>query len=198
MKRIILADNQAIFREGLSLLLEKNADLLVSAVASSANVLPELIQTHKPDLVIISDELTSQAKLEELKLEETKILLLSGSGKHVDKILKSEIDGLITRCAELDELLLALRRLFSGKNYMSPDLYEQALAKKEGSIVSKLTKREKEVLTLLASGHKNQKVAKMLHISARTIDSHRAHIMKKLDVRSTAEMIRIAIEEGLV
>lgn len=204
MKSVILADNSRLFSEGLSLILEQEKDFLISAIAGSENELALLLKTHEPDLLILNPQLSEKLNLKDLKNCScaTKILLISETNNlsNFRPVLGDEIDGLLARTANKSELCFALNSLLSGQTYLSPSIYKNLLENKNEriSLLSKLSKREQEVLKLLAQGCKNKEVAKRLHISARTIDSHRAHIMKKLDIRSNAEMVRIAVQEGLV
>lgn len=204
MKSVILADSNILFSQGLSLILEQESNFSVAAITTSENELEGLLKSHIPDLLILNPELSEKINLKNLKnfSSATKILLIAeaDSLKSIEPILGTEIDGLLANTANKNELCFALNSLLSGQTYLSPSIYRKILEhkNKRASKLASLSKREQEVLKLLAQGLKNKEVAKTLHISTRTIDSHRAHIMKKLDIRSNAEMIRLALEEGLL
>jgi DNA-binding NarL/FixJ family response regulator len=211
MARIIIADDHGVFREGLKALLGGLEGLQVIAEASDGLELIPLVEKHSPDLVIVDLAMPNLggveaiARLQRLK-NKPAILVLSAREDDlaVNEAVRAGAKGYVPKSSSSDELQFAIKALLKGQAYISPVVASGLINKGEGgqdagsSPLSSLTVREREVMKLLCEGHPNRDVAKVLHVSARTIDSHRANIMKKLGINSNAEMTQIAIKYGLI
>ena len=209
--KIVLADDHDVVREGLRTLLERNPSLSVTAEAEDGASALQIIREHKPDLAIIDVamprmsgiDVTRQIKGE---LPHTKILALS---MHCDRrfvleMLRAGASGYVLKNRASKELLEAIETICAGRVYLSPtivDIVVQDFAAQdpdiESSVFHVLTKREREVLQLMAEGHTSKEIAGMLHVSVKTVDTHRMHVMQKLKIDSMAGLTKYAIREGL-
>ncbi|MCB0323371.1 MAG: response regulator transcription factor [Bdellovibrionales bacterium] len=210
MAKIIIADDHVVLREGLRTLLNGIEGWQVVAEASDGFEVLPLIDQHKPDLLIIDLTMPNLGGVETIaRLQKSKdkpsILVLSAREDDisVSDAIRAGAKGYVPKSSDSDELQFAIRSLLKGQTYVSPavasgvvgrDPSEQECA----SPLSQLTSREREVMKLLSEGQPNREVAKRLHISPRTIDSHRSNIMKKLGITSNAELVQMAIRYGLV
>ncbi|HOX39582.1 MAG TPA: response regulator transcription factor [Candidatus Brocadiia bacterium] len=209
--RVLIADDHCIMRGGLRGLISDEADMEVVGEADNGQAAIDLARETKPDIVIMDVTMPNLNGIQATRriaaeIPGSKVLILS---VHTDKEIVAEALAagaagyLLKNCAG-DELVKAVRLVLSGKTYLSPDIagvvvdnLVKRISGKETSAVSVLTPREREVLQLLADGNSTKTAAKMLGVSAKTIESHRKQIMDKLDMRSIAELTKFAIREGL-
>lgn len=211
MTKIIIADDHVVLRQGLKSLLEGVEQWEVVAEASDGFEVIPLVEQHQPDLVIIDLTMPNLGGVETIaRLQRLKhcprVLVLSAreDDLSVSDAMKAGAKGYVPKSSGSDELQFAIRSLLKGQIYISPTVAGGMLNNdgtvKDGSSspLSTLTSREREVMKLLSEGHPNREVAKKLHISPRTIDSHRANIMKKLGIASNAELVQAALKYGLV
>ncbi|MCB0317877.1 MAG: response regulator transcription factor, partial [Bdellovibrionales bacterium] len=132
------------------------------------------------------------------------VLILSANEaeRNIRAALKAGAKGFLPKNAAIDELEFALKSIISGKTYLSPSITESIMSasgsSEEENLVKKLTDRELEILKLIAEGISNKQIGKMLHISSRTVDTHRSNILKKLEVKSNQELVKIAISHNLI
>lgn len=209
--RILLAYDHQIFRHGLRSLIEQDESLDV--VAEASDVDEAIAEAHRsdPQLAIVDGWLGGLSGL-----EVTRRLLQDGATAKVlifcthtqpipvDEIMRAGAFGFLSRESSREELFAALRTLQEGRRYVSSStaasLFE-ALAKPRSNgdlSVSRLTSREREVLQLIAEGLSSKEIAVRLSLAVRTVDSHRAHLMTKLEVNKVSGLVRIAIREGLI
>ena len=211
MKKIIVADDHAVFREGLRSLLAASNEWEVVAEASDGFELLPLIEKHMPDLIIIDLAMPNLGGIETIsRLRKSRlslqILVLSAKDDEcsVGEAMKAGANGFLPKSSNSDELKFAIRAVLKNQTYVSPSVCGGLLGRSsgedgdKGSPISSLSSREREVMKLLSEGRPNRDVAKMLHISPRTVDSHRANIMKKLGISSNAELVQLALKYGLV
>ena len=208
--RIIIADDHAVLREGLRSLLNGVEGLDVVAEAGDGFEVLPLIEAHKPDLLIIDLTMPNLGGVETIvRLQKVKdkpsVLVLSAREDDisVSEAIRAGAKGYVPKSSDSDELLFAIRSLLKGQTYVSPSVASGVVGKdasdsQNGSAISSLTSREREVMKLLSEGKPNRDVAKILHISPRTIDSHRSNIMKKLGITSNAELVQLALKYGLI
>ena len=123
------------------------------------------------------------------------MLIVSSKNLFVKEAFKAGAKGYLNKSTEKDEIVFAVKSILKGLVYISPDATDLIM---QDSELSTLSNRETEVLKLLAQGIPNREVAKLLHISNRTIDSHRSNIMKKLGAKSNSELVQIALKTGLI
>lgn len=208
MVKIVIADDHIVLREGLRTLLNSKDGWEVVAEASDGFEVIPLVEEHMPDLVILDLSMPNLGGVETIarlqKLETTPgILVLSARDDEfsVGEAIRAGAKGFVPKSSSADELEFAIKSVLKGQTYLSPSVAEGMLTNdgsNGGSIISSLTTREREVMKLLAEGKPNRDVAKVLHISPRTVDSHRANIMKKLGIKSNAELVQSALKHGLV
>jgi DNA-binding NarL/FixJ family response regulator len=212
MINLVIADDHVVLREALTELLEIRGNYNVIAQAGDGNELLGILknpETHA-DLVILDvamPHLDGVKTLEEIKISHKSlpVLILSASGGEgkVRQALKLGARGYLPKNAGLKELEFAIQSILEGKTYLSPTVTQALMnegrdADPLANPLSVLTKREVEILALLADGKPNRDIAKMLHISIRTVDTHRSNILKKLKVRTNADLVKLAIQQGLI
>ncbi len=209
MVNLIIADDHVVLREALCELLETKGDYNIVAQASDGEELLSLLDAHSADLVILDVTMPKLDGIRALERMESAqgippVLVLSaneGQGK-VRAALKAGAKGYLPKNAGLTELVFAIQSILSGKTYLSPSVTEPLMSgdsdENENNPLKVLTKREIEILTHLADGKPNRDIGKMLHISTRTVDTHRSNILKKLKVKTNAELVKLAIGQGLI
>ena len=203
--RIVLADDHAVVRSGLKLLLEGEDDLEVVAIAGTAEDALRYVRGHKPDVLILDLNMpgvrTSLEVIPEVSDASpgTRVVVLTmqedpAFARHA---LRAGATGYVLKEAADDELVQAVRLASEGQTYLHPRLGAALAAAPEGP-PDDLTEREVGVLRLIALGHTNAEIAEQLHLSVRTVETHRAHIQQKLRLSARAELVRYALDRGLV
>ena len=210
MAKIIIADDHTVLREGLKALIGGMEGMEVVAEAKDGLEIVPLIEKHSPDLIIIDLYMPNLGGVEAIgRIQKLRhkpaILVLSAREDEiaVNEAIHAGARGYVPKSSGGDELQFAIKALLKGQAYVSPTVASGLINRGEHgegntSPLSALSTREREVMKLLCEGHPNRDVAKMLHVSPRTIDSHRANIMKKLSVNSNAELAQLAIKYGLI
>lgn len=208
MGRVILADDHRVVREGLKALVETKTPHQVVAQAENGLELTPMVNTHKPDIVVLDLAMPMLGGLESLNRlkdldQRPAVLVLSSKDDRssVREAVKAGASGYVTKSSSQEELLAAIEAIIKGEHYFSPDVAKHLVdmdSPEDNPLYSKLSSREREVMKLLCEGHGNKFVADTLKLSTRTIDSHRANIMRKLGVESNAELVQEAIRWGLL
>ena len=205
MTRLLLADDHAIFRQGLRRLLQAWPEAEVIGEAADGLEAWKLIQAEHPDLAILDIEMPCMRGIEivqQVKEKElsTRIVLLT---MHDEPALAFEAErvgaqGYVLKDNTFEELLEAIQQVAAGHHYMSPKVSEnlQAFRMESGGVT--LSTREREVLQLIASGHSSKEIARTLDISPKTVETYRNRLMAKLNLHSVAELVRYAIRTGLL
>jgi DNA-binding NarL/FixJ family response regulator len=212
-KRIVIAEDHRILREGLKSLLASQPEFEVVGEAEDGLDAVKLIINTKPDLILLDlsmprlDGLSAMRDIKNIS-PATKILALTihTNEDYVLEAFNEGADGYCLKEAGRSELLLAIQSVFSGKPYFSPGIADKVLEGylegrqkiKSISVWDTITRREREVLKLIGEGYKNREIADLLYISVKTVEKHRSNIMKKLDLHNTAALTAYAIEKGLV
>jgi two-component system, NarL family, response regulator NreC len=207
--RILIVDDHAVVRTGLRLLLDAEEGLETVAEAGTARDAVFEARKHKPDVILMDVGLPDRSGIEVTVdvLKEApgaKVLVLSmeDDPSYVREAFSAGASGYVLKEAADSELVTALRQVAAGEPYVHPALgARMAAAEAEAAAqadADPLSEREREVLRLLALGHTNQEIAKMLFISVRTAETHRAHIMQKLRLTTRAELVRYALAHGLL
>ncbi|MFO1270719.1 MAG: response regulator transcription factor [Rubrivivax sp.] len=212
-QRILIADEQALFRQGLGALLAGQEDLAVVAEAADAAAVLDRALALKPDTVVLDPALAGTrgtALVESLKrrLPALRVLVLTAlrDPDLLRDALRAGVDGYLSKDSSFDELLLALRCVASGRRYLSPSvsghlvdvLLSPGAAGRRESPLAALTARERSILQLIAEGLSNRHAAEALSLSTKTIEKHRANLMRKLGLRNAGELLMVAVETGLV
>jgi DNA-binding NarL/FixJ family response regulator len=209
--RILLADDHKITRQGLHSLLEKQQDMEVVAEAENGRTAVHLAAELAPDVVIMDLTMPDLNGVEATKQilnksPDTKIVALSmhSDSLFVTAMLKSGAAGYLLKECAFEELTRAIRTVMGGKTYLSPSIsgvvvedYIHRLSKTDSSNSDILSDREREVLQLLAEGNSTKQVALKLHISVKTVETHRRQIMSKLNIHTVAELTKYAIRKGI-
>jgi two-component system, NarL family, response regulator NreC len=207
--RTLIVDDHAVVRAGLRLLLEAEEDIEVVAEAGDARGAVFETRAQKPDVILLDVVMPGRSGLEAIpdllkESPESKILLLSmqDDAAYVREAFASGASGYVLKEAADAEVVGAVREVAEGRRYVHPALGARLVAadaeeraKEEGD---PLSEREHEILRLLALGHTNQEIASSLYLSVRTVETHRAHIMQKLRISTRAELVRYALEQGML
>jgi DNA-binding NarL/FixJ family response regulator len=207
--RLLLADDHPIFRAGLRSLLAARPDVEIVAEVEDGLSAVEAARTQQPDVVVIDVSMPGMNGLEATRRitaerPGVKVLCLSmhKDPHFVQAALRSGARGYLLKECALEELVGAIHAVAAGQLYVSPGLADSVLEgyRAEGderSALSRLTSREREVLQLLADGHAAVDIAARLHVSVKTVGSHREHLMQKVGTDSLAGLTKFAIREGL-
>ena len=209
--RVIIADDHKIVRMGLRTLLEKQEDIEVVGEASDGREAVRIVEKLSPAIAIMDIAMPDLNGIEAARqiLERssgTKVIALSmhSDKRFVTEMLKAGASGYLLKDCAFEEITNAIQVVQDGKIYLSPgiagvviDDYVRRLPQTEESGFTVLTAKEREVLQLLAEGYTTKQIAARLHVSVKTIETHRQHIMTKLDIHSVAELTKYAIREGL-
>ncbi|MGZ8219021.1 response regulator [Methylomagnum sp.] len=211
--RICIAEDHTILREGLRELLMADMDLEVTCEAKDGIETLQVIRKNQPELVLLDLSMPKMNGLEVIaeikKLSpHPKILVLTvhNTEEYIVCALRAGANGYVLKDTSRAELILAIKSVLGGKIYISPDIAKKIV---EGYLdgrkpsLSKLlpetlTPRERELLKLIAEGHKNREIAESLGISVKTVEKHRGNLMAKLNLHNVAALTAFAIEKGLV
>jgi len=206
---VVLVDDHAVVRAGLRLLLERQDDIEVVGEAGNAKDAIFRARALKPDIILLDVVMPGESGIEVLpkllkESPETKVLVLSmqDDPSYVREAFGAGASGYVLKEAADEEVVSAVREIAGGGRYVHPALGARLVtAEAEARAAAEadpLSEREREVLRLLALGHTNQEIAEQLYISVRTAESHRAHIMQKLRLSTRAELVRYALEHGVI
>jgi two-component system response regulator NreC len=207
--RVLIVDDHAVIRSGLHMLLDAEPDIEV--VGEAGNVKDAVFEAReqKPDIVLMDVVMPGQSGIEGVPLvlkeaPEAKVLVLSmqDDPRYVHEAFAAGAAGYVLKEAVDAEVVGAIHQVAAGDHYVHPALGARLVAAdaaaKAREQADPLSDREREVMRLLALGHTNQEIAKMLYISVRTAETHRAHIMQKLHLSSRADLVRYALANGLL
>lgn len=210
---ILLVDDHSILRAGLRSILNTKSDLQVVAEADNGLDAIKAALSLKPDLLLTDLSMPKKNGTEAIseikkRLPETRCLVLTmhTSEEHIRMALNAGADGYILKDDSHDELLTAIKTVLSGKTYLSPSICGNIVSgylNSSGSgkpltSLDALTRREKEVIKLIAEGSRNKDIAEDLSISIKTVEKHRSNLMKKLNLHSISNLTNYAIKNGLV
>ena len=207
--RILVVDDHAIVRSGLRRVLDAEPDIETVSEAENAERAVFEAMEHKPDIVLMDVVMPGKSGIEGLPallqaVPGVHVLILSmqDDPRYVREAFEAGASGYVLKEAADTEVITAVRAVAAGERYVHPALGARLLAaevaERKRAEADPLSEREREVLRLLALGHTNQEIAKLLYISVRTAETHRAHIMQKLRLSSRAELVRYALAEGLL
>ena len=209
---VVVVDDHAILREGLCRLLEENGTYEVIGQAADGFEAQELAKQLEPDVILMDMGLPGLNGADTTRkiLQRNPAMRIVGLSMHSDPqfvtaMLKAGAAGYVLKDSAYDELTMALEAIQAGKVYLSPtvagavvtDLINETSENGGGSGLSRLSPREREVLQLMAEGCSTAEVAEKLHISSKTVETHRKNLMEKLDIHNIAELTKFAIRHGL-
>jgi two-component system, NarL family, response regulator NreC len=209
---IILADDHHVMRQGLRMLIEAQGDFCVIAEAGDGLAVPQLAGRLTPDVLIVDVMLPGLNGLEVTRQvcqcsPQTRIIILSmyRNEAYVLEALRNGAAGYVLKGSTAADLIRAVREVVAGRRYLSPPLSERAIEAyvqkaREAplDLYATLTTREREVLQLAAEGRTNADIAAALFMSPRTVETHRAHLMRKLGLHTQADLIRYALQHGIL
>ena len=204
---IVLADDHAVVRKGLRLLVEAEPGLRVLAEAGTVPDALRMARAHRPNVLVLDLNMPGGSGLDAIPtiLEQAPstaivVLTMQNDPSFARRALQAGALGFVLKEAADDELLGAIRLAAEGETYLNPRLGARLAAQppEPAGPPDDLSERELEVLKLIALGHTNAEIASQLYLSVRTVESHRAHIQQKTRRSSRAELVRYALEHGLV
>ena len=203
--RVLLVDDHALFRTGLRRSLETERDITPVGEAGTAEQAIIKARALQPDVVLL-DLILPRGSFPETIAElltvspGSKVVVVSSQASPgaVRSALSAGASGYVTKRASEDELVAAIRSIAAGERYVAPELGAKLVLGDDVPGLEPLSERERDVLELLVRGHTNQEIGKTLYISVRTVDTHRAHIMRKLGLETRAELVLFALANGLL
>ena len=210
MIKVCIADDHVVLRQALAEMLEKRGIYSIIGQASNGEELISILKNTFPDIIILDvvmPRLSGIDVIERLIQNNIRIPVLAlsadGGEKNIRAVLKAGAKGFMPKNAGIEELEFAINAISKGNTYLSPSVTDTLMQSTEGisshpKSLSILTKREIEILKHLADGKANRIIGKMLHISTRTVDTHRSNILKKLNVKTNAELVKIALTNKLI
>jgi len=211
--RVLLADDHTILRAGLKMMLSVQPDIEIVGEASDGRQAIAEAQRLQPDVILMDitmPELNGIEATRQVKklLPETRVLVLTmhENEEYLFQVLRAGASGYILKEAADTELISAIRSVYVGRFYLSPpaqammvgDYMQRVRAGEEHDSYSGLTEREREILKLVAEGYTNNQIGERLFISPKTVDTHRTHVMDKLNLHSRAELVKYAMRRGLL
>jgi two-component system, NarL family, response regulator NreC len=207
--RVLVVDDHAVVRTGLRRILDGEADIETVGEAPNAERAIFEAMEHKPDVVLMDVTMPDQSGVDALpallqSVPGARVLMLSmhDDPGYVRAAFAAGARGYVLKEAADSEVVAAVRAVAGGEQYVHPALGAKLIAaeaeERRRAESDPLSEREREILRLLALGHTNQEIAGMLYISVRTAETHRAHIMQKLRLSSRAELVRYALDTGLI
>ncbi len=201
---IVLADDHTVVRSALRMLLEAEQDIEVVAEAGTADDALRYVRGHRPTVLILDLDMPGRPSLDALPeiLEvspETGVVILTmrSEPEFARQALQAGVRGYVLKEAADTELVQAVRSAAAGETYLQPALGVK-LATSSDDQTGGLSERELGILELIALGHTNAEIAEQLFLSIRTVESHRANIQSKLDLGSRAELVRYALDHGII
>ncbi|OGX08894.1 MAG: hypothetical protein A2Z88_10100 [Omnitrophica WOR_2 bacterium GWA2_47_8] len=210
--KIILADDHEMFRSGLKAMIDKEAGFKVVAQAKDGEVLLSLLKSTRCNVIILDLSMPNMdgiSALRDIHLKYPKIkvivLTMQKDHEHFKYAMASGARGFILKEDAYEQLVLAIKTVLRGKQFVSSSVatvfterYVRSLDEVDAPSLNILTRREGEILKLIANGLPNKNIASKLKISVRTVETHRANLANKLGLRNTASLVKYAVSKGLV
>jgi two-component system, NarL family, response regulator NreC len=205
MIRVLLVDDHQLLRAGLRSRLEREPGIAVVGDADSAERAVVMARSLQPDLILLDLLMPRKSGYEAIPelanvAPQAKILVVSSQAapSSVRRALSAGAAGYLPKRASDRELVTAIRLVADGGGYVEPELGARLVTDNSSPALEPLSERERDIVHLLALGYTNQEISKKLFISVRTVDTHRAHIMRKLDLESRAELVMFALANGVI
>lgn len=209
--RILLADDHALVRAGIRALLQNLDGVTVVAETGNGAEVLEFARAHRPDVVLLDISMPGLGGLEvsaQLRdaLPDVRVVMLSmhANEEYVLQALRAGAAGYMLKDSATAELELALKAVMQGETYLSPPISRQVVegyvqrVGAEQTASDNLTPRQRQVLQLIAEGHSTKEIAHRLNLSVKTVETHRAQLMERLQIREIAGLVKYAIRHGLV
>jgi DNA-binding NarL/FixJ family response regulator len=209
--RVLLIEDHTMVRQGLRRLLEMNPDIQIVGEVGDGRAALEAVRRQRPAVAVMDISLPGLNGIEVTRqltkaAPDTKVLILSmhADEAYVRQSLRAGAMGYLLKDADEQDLLKAVTALSVGGSYFSPSVSKLVLegylddGKQPEDELGSLSDREREVLQLVAEGKSNKEIAQLLHVAVSTVESHRKHVMEKLNLHNTAEMVRYAVRKGII
>lgn len=209
--KIFLSDDHAIVRDGLRRSLQQEEDMEVVGQAKDGLTTIQMVKELSPDIILMDiamPDINGMDTCREITRDFPNIkvigLSMHSAKKFVSEMFKAGAAGYLPKNCEYDELSTAIRTVMAGKTYLSPsitdvvvDNFVRTSPEENNSVFYTLTKRERQVLQLMAEGKTTKQIGQSLHISPKTVEAHRLRVMEKLNINNVAQLTKYAIQEGL-
>jgi two-component system response regulator NreC len=211
--KVVIADDHAVVREGIKMILGREPDIEIVGEAGNGREALDLVATSKPSVVVMDISMPEMGGIEATKRvkeawPKVNVLALTmhEDESYVFQLLKAGASGYVLKRGAAQDLVQAIRSASRGEAFLYPSVARSVLADylkrvqsgEERHRYDGLTDREREILALIAEGLSNQEIAQKLFISIKTVQTHRTHIMEKLDLHNRAQLVRYAIRKGLI
>jgi two-component system, NarL family, response regulator NreC len=208
--KVLLADDCTLFRQGLCALLRAQTDLEVVGEATDASDAVAQARQLRPDVVLIETLMPGMSSFEATRLirkdrPETRVVFLSmyDDEEYLAECVDMGASGYILKDGSVEQLLTAIREVHRGGNYLSPRLLtrllgQQGAGPRQSRLGARLTRREREILKMLAEGRSVKEIATGFELSVKTVDAHKFNLMRKLDIHNKAQLVQYAIQKKVV
>jgi DNA-binding NarL/FixJ family response regulator len=203
--RVLVTDDHMVLRTGVAALVEREEDLTTVGEAATADQAVIKARALQPDVILLDAVMPRKSGIDALsELQKVapgaRVIMLSmqTSPSAIRQALTSGAAGYVSKHASATDLLDAIRRVAAGSRYVDPELGGDLVVSDAAALTGSISERERDVLFMLALGYTNQEIAEMLFISVRTVETHRAHIMQKLHLKTRAELVLYALANGLI
>jgi DNA-binding NarL/FixJ family response regulator len=211
--KVLIADDHAIVREGVRMILAKEPDIEVVGEAEDGRQALDLVEQRRPNVVVMDLSMPGMGGIEATKKVKEQhpgvnvlALTMHEDESYVFQLLRAGASGYVLKRAAAQDLVQAVRAAAKGEAFLYPsvarkvveDYLKRVEAGEERERYDGLTEREREILTLIAQGLSNQHIAEKLYISIKTVQTHRAHVLEKLGLHDRTELVRYAIRKGLI
>jgi len=207
-KRIVIVDDHPLFRKGLEQLIHSDSAFAVCGEANNASEAMDVIRKLNPDLAIVDLSLPGANGIELIKniraeFPKLPILVLSmhDESLYALRALRAGAEGYVMKHEAMANVIQAIHEVFNGRPYLSPAMAAQVITKfahrgsqSEADAVERLSDRELEILELIGKGNEVRQIAKLLHLSPKTVETHRAHIKEKLNLQNARQVARFAVQ----
>lgn len=203
--RIVIADDHSVVRRGLRQLLENETGIEIVAEAEDIDSARRYVRGHHPDVLVVDLNMPGGSTLEAIpairaESPDTQIVVLTMQNEpaYAREALSAGALGYVLKEGADAELVEAVRRASAGDTFLNPRLGAKVAAEPPPGPPGGLSEREVEVLRMIALGHTNAEIAETLYLSVRTVETHRAHIQQKLRLGTRSELVRYALDHGLI
>jgi DNA-binding NarL/FixJ family response regulator len=205
MIRVLVTDDHTVLRKGVAALLERENDMAAVGEAATADQAVIKARALQPDVILLDVVMPRKSGFDVLPelhkvAPKTRVIMLTmqTNPSSIRQALNSGAAGYVAKHAHDTDLLDAIRRVAAGSRYLDPGLGSDLVVSEADALNEPISERERDVLFLLALGYTNQEIATMLYISVRTVETHRAHIMQKLQLQTRAQLVLYALANGLI
>jgi DNA-binding NarL/FixJ family response regulator len=203
--RVLVTDDHTVLRKGIAALLERETDMTAVGEAATADDAVIKARALQPDVILLDVVMPRKNGFDALpELQRVapgaRVIMLSmqTNASAIRQALVSGAVGYLSKRSSDTHLVEAIRRVAAGSRYVDPELGGELVVSDAASLSEPISERERDVLSMLALGYTNQEISARLFISVRTVETHRAHIMQKLDLKTRAELVLYALANGLI